>query len=68
LKVLLWNFIKYRFEFAIIKKLDYNFTTFKGLEEFYEEVFEMYAVKFENVKCEHEHEHENGHEHGHEHV
>ena len=47
LKVLMWNFIKLKFEFAIIKKLDYDFTSFKELEDFYEEVFECYGVKFE---------------------
>ena len=47
LNVLLWNFIKLKFKYAIIKKLDYTGTEQLDLEEFYDEVFEIFIIKFE---------------------
>ena len=54
LKVLLWNFIKLKFKYAVIKKLDYDFSEILDLEDFYDEVYEMWFLKYKHhkVKCE----------------
>ena len=45
-----------KFEFTIIKKLDYDLSSVKGLEDFYEEVFDIYQIKFEGEKLKKEDE------------
>ena len=48
IKVLLWNFIKLKFKYALAKKLDYNFSELSDIEEYYDEVFEIYLLRFEH--------------------
>ena len=47
LKHLLWNFIKIKFKYTLIKKLDYNFSSLYDIEVFYDEVLELYLYKFD---------------------
>ena len=47
LKVLMWNFIKIKFKYSLVSKLSYNISDIKDIEEFYDEVFELYIYKFE---------------------
>ena len=39
---MVWNFIKLKFKYAIIKKLDYDMQQLDDIESFYDEVYEVY--------------------------
>ena len=69
LKVLKWNFVRITFKYQIIGKLDYGIDALRDIEEFYDEIFDIYQYKFtESVikakkpKANEEYKTENGNE------
>ena len=46
LKVMMWNFIKLTFKYALVKKLEYNMDAFDDIESFYDELYVFYLMKF----------------------
>ena len=50
MRVLCWNYVKFKFKYEIIGKLDYDVSTYNDLEEYYDEIFKIYLHKFD-VEC-----------------
>jgi hypothetical protein len=43
----MWNYIRIKFKYVMIKKLEYNLASLNDIEEYYDEVFQLYLYKFE---------------------
>ena len=51
LNVIRWDFVKLKFKYFLIQKLNYNFTDIVDLEQYYDEVYELWNIKYLHRKC-----------------
>ena len=50
IKVVRWDFIKLKYKYELIRKLDYDICSICDLEQFYDIVFEIHLQKYEQQK------------------
>ena len=50
INVVRWDFIKLMFKYKLIVKLDYDISSICDLEKFYDTVFELNLLKYEQEK------------------
>ena len=46
-KVLMWNFIKIAFKYAMVQKLEYDMDSLDDIESFYDEIYVAQLIKYE---------------------
>ena len=49
-KVLMWNFIKIAFKYAMVQKLEYDMNSLDDIESFYDEIYVAQLIKYEIIK------------------